>query len=80
MFNTPGTVGSIPQGLLFQRNTSLNILSMVGKIPLFQYPDDKIHVFYEKPVKKLTLIRVPKEPFRVLDKLKNEIQNSILRF
>ena len=25
-------------------------------------------------------IRVPKKPFRVLDKLKNEIQNSLLRF
>ena len=25
-------------------------------------------------------IRVPKVPFRVFDKLKNEIQNSILRF
>ena len=28
----------------------------------------------------LTRVRVPKVPFRVLDILKNEIQNSVLRF
>ena len=29
---------------------------------------------------KRKIIRVPKVPFRVFDKLKNEIQNSTLRF
>ena len=28
----------------------------------------------------MVLIRVPKVPFRVFEKLKNEFQNSILRF
>ena len=31
-------------------------------------------------ITELITIRVPKVPFRIFDKLKNEIQNSILRF
>ena len=37
-------------------------------------------VFDKNCTQKRTSIRVPKVPFRVFDKLKNEIQNSILRF